>query len=124
MNMKSLFTRNSIAAAAVLAAGLIVSCSSVGPANRGESPAHARLQPASAEAYGLSGNVEFAMDGAAWKPVRLGTELRPDSAVRTGPQSGTDLVLGKRGPLLHLAENTLLEIEKLEHDDHGDGIII
>lgn len=124
MRTESLYIPNWEAALMGLAAGLVISCSNVPPINNGSSSADTARRTGKAQVYGLKGEVKFTVDGASWTPVRLGTVLRPDTVVRTGDRSGADLVLGKNGLLLHVGEDSLLGIEKLEYGDHPGGTVI
>jgi hypothetical protein len=63
-------------------------------------------------------------EGGAWKALKVGQELRPGTVVRTANDSTVDLFLDQNGPMVRLAENTTLGIEKLNFEATGIDTII
>jgi hypothetical protein len=71
----------------------------------------------------VSGAAEYTLSGP-WMPLRVGQELLPGSTVRTANDSSVVLFLDQNGPLVQLAENTTLGIDKLTFEPTGVDTII
>jgi hypothetical protein len=63
-------------------------------------------------------------EGGAWAALKIGQELRPGTVIRTANDSSVDLFLDQNGPLVRLAENTTLGIEKLNFENTGIDTVI
>jgi hypothetical protein len=71
----------------------------------------------------IRGQAQFA-EGGNWLPLRVGQILRPGSAVRTANDSQVDLFMDQSGPVVRLAENTTLGIDKLNFEATGVDTVI
>ena len=71
----------------------------------------------------IRGQAQYA-DGANWLPLKVGQALAPGSTVRTANESQVDLFMDQNGPVVRLAENTTLGIDKLNFESTGVDTII
>jgi hypothetical protein len=58
--------------------------------------------------------------GSTWKPVRVGSQLSPNTTIRTGVGSVVDLFLGDNGPVVRVTADTEMGIDRL--DSEGNGV--
>lgn len=65
-----------------------------------------------------------ASEGGAWKALSGGEQLAPGTVIRTANDSSVDLFLDQNGPLVRLAENTTLGLEKLNFENTGVDTVI
>lgn len=71
----------------------------------------------------LKGAAEYSEAGS-WKALKVGAVLTPGTQIRTGNDASVDLFLDQNGPLVRLAENTVLGIEKLNFENTGVDTVI
>jgi hypothetical protein len=71
----------------------------------------------------VNGNAQFA-EGANWLPLKAGQVLKPGSVLRTANDSFVDLYMDENGPLVRLAENTTLGIDKLNFEVTGVETVV
>ncbi len=69
----------------------------------------------------VRGTADVSMDkGSTWKPVRVGSQLSPNTTIRTGVGSVVDLFLGDNGPVVRVTADTEMGIDRL--DSEGNGV--
>lgn len=78
-----------------------------------------KVQPGRAEVRSLKGTVTSSTNGAPARPVKAGDVLPSGAVVKTGPASSVDLVLGPSAGALRLAENSTLNLDKLQFTETG-----
>jgi hypothetical protein len=73
----------------------------------------------------VRGTAEYAgARGEGWKPLKVGVSLKPNSIVKTAPDSTVDLFLGDNGPVVRVTSDTELGIDKLNYENSGEEKII
>ncbi len=69
----------------------------------------------------VRGTADISTDkGSTWKPARVGSQLSPNSIIKTGAGSVVDLFLGDNGPVVRVTESTEMGIDRL--DVEGSGV--
>jgi len=69
----------------------------------------------------VRGTADISTDkGSTWKPARVGSQLSPNSVIKTGVGSIVDLFLGDNGPVVRVTESTEMGIDRL--DVEGTGV--
>ncbi len=63
----------------------------------------------------ITGSATVSTDkGATWKPLRVGNSLTPNSIIKTAADSKVELVLNQNGPVVRVASDTTVGVDKLE----------
>lgn len=71
----------------------------------------------------IKGSAQYA-EGANWNALKVGQVLKPGAVVRTANESQVDLFMDQNGPIVRLAENTTLGIDKLNFEATGIDTVI
>jgi ferric-dicitrate binding protein FerR (iron transport regulator) len=71
----------------------------------------------------IRGHAQYA-EGGNWLELKVGQTLKPGSTLRTANESQVDLFMDQNGPVVRLAENTTLGIDKLNFEATGIDTII
>jgi len=71
----------------------------------------------------LRGHAQYA-EGGSWMELKVGQALKPGAVVRTANDSHVDLFMDQNGPIVRLAENTTLGIDKLNFEATGVDTVI
>ena len=71
----------------------------------------------------IRGSAQYA-EGGNWLPLSVGQVLKPGSTIRTANESQVDLFMDQNGPVVRLAENTTLGVDKLNFEATGVDTVI
>jgi len=72
----------------------------------------------------IRGKAQYLDSGGQWLELKVGQVLKPGSTVRTASDSHADLFMDENGPVVRLAENTTLGLDKLNYTATGVDTII
>jgi hypothetical protein len=72
----------------------------------------------------IKGKATYSVDDAVWVPLKIGTTLKPGSIVQTAPESIVDLNLGENGPVVRVAPNTKVTLDKLAYSGSGMDSVV
>jgi hypothetical protein len=78
----------------------------------------------SAKVAQIKGKAQYSAGGNVWVPLKTGTTLKPGSFVKTAPESIVDLNLGVNGPLVRVAPNSTVSLDKLAYAETGADTVI
>src|ERR1051326_8240603 len=67
----------------------------------------------------VKGDAQYQEAGGQWLPLKVGQVLKAGTTVRTANDSHADLFLDQNGPVVRLAENTTLGLDKLNYTVTG-----
>jgi len=71
----------------------------------------------------VRGHAQYS-EGGSWTELKVGQSLKPGAVVRTANDSHVDLFMDQNGPVVRLAENTTLGIDKLNFEATGIDTVI
>jgi len=71
----------------------------------------------------IRGSAQYA-EGGNWLPLSVGQVLKPGSTIRTANESQVDLYMDQNGPVVRLAENTTLGVDRLNFEATGVDTVI
>jgi hypothetical protein len=72
----------------------------------------------------VKGSAEYSEGGGSWAALKAGMTLKAGAVVKTGNDSSVDLFLDQNGPLVRLAENTTLGLDKLCFEPTGADTVV
>ena len=82
------------------------------------------VQQGSAKVRQIKGSARYSADSGAWIPLKVGTTLHPGASVQTAPESIVDLDLGENGPMIRIAPNSTVSLDKLTFAGTGIDSVI
>ncbi len=82
------------------------------------------MQQGSAKVRQIKGSAQYSADSGAWVPLKTGATLHPGSTVKTAVESIVDLDLGPNGPLIRIAPNSTVSLDKLTFAGTGMDSVI
>jgi hypothetical protein len=77
-----------------------------------------------AQVRAVNGSAKYSTGGGAWMALTPGTVLQSGAVVSTSAESHVDLYLGINGPVVRVAEDTTVGIDKLTYTDTGADAVI
>lgn len=82
------------------------------------------MKEGSAKVRQIRGSAKYSNGGDVWVPLKVGTALKPGSTVQTALESIVDLDLGVNGPVIRVAPNTTMSLDKLAYSGTGVDDVI
>ena len=77
-----------------------------------------------AQVRAVHGSARYSTGGGAWMELKTGQALQSGAVVSTAAGSHVDLFLGINGPVVRVAEDTTMGIDKLTYTDTGADAVI
>jgi hypothetical protein len=77
-----------------------------------------------AQVRAIHGSARYSTGGGAWLDLTVGTTLYSGSTIQTAAESHVDLFLGINGPVVRVAEDTQMGLDKLTYTDTGADAVI
>lgn len=77
-----------------------------------------------AQVRAVQGSARYSTGGGAWLDLTTGTSLNSGAVISTAAGSHVDLYLGINGPVVRVAEDTQMSIDKLTYTDTGADAVI
>jgi len=77
-----------------------------------------------AQVRAVHGEARYSTGGGAWLQLSPGTVLNSGATIATSAASHVDLYLGINGPVVRVAEDTQVSIDKLTYTDTGADAVI
>lgn len=90
-------------------------------ANTGEAQS---TKQGKAQVRAVHGSARYSTGGGAWLELTAGTTLYSGAVVSTAAGSHVDLYLGINGPVVRVAEDTQMSLDKLTYTDTGADAVI
>jgi hypothetical protein len=78
-----------------------------------------QARPLKAEVRAMKGTVTYSTDGTAFKPIKVGMTLPPNSTIKTAAESTVDLFLGSSAGVVRVSERSTLVLTKIEQTQTG-----
>ena len=86
-------------------------------------PARAEIKQGSAVVFALTGTADYIDDRGLSHPLKAGDVLHPGDTIKTGADSGVDLLLEHVKSTLGLFSDTVLKLDRLSYEDTRTGRI-
>lgn len=71
------------------------------------------MKQGSAKVRNIKGSAQYSAEMGAWVPLKVGTTLHAGASIKTAAESTVDLDLEENGPVLRIAPNSTVSLDKL-----------
>lgn len=86
--------------------------------------AQAEVKQGKAVVRAIRGSADYTQGAGGFKSLSVGAVLTQGAVIRTAPDSHVDLFLDQNGPVVRVAADTVLGLDKLSYDNTGADTVI